>query len=253
MTGGDGRVAAVVPVAGRGGEPGPGTPVALLELGGVPMLVLAVRALAQARLVDHVVVAAPPAEVDVVRSLLASHGVLASDGVPAQVCVVAGGATRHESVRCVLPTLPADVDVVLVHELAWAFLPSELVDAVVDAVRAGAAAVVPAVAVADTVKRVESGGSPGPGNVAGTLPRERLRAIQTPQGFRRAVLASAHAATAPTSTEAAMGNDDAGLLARRGHQVTIVPGSAEVLRITGSRDIVLAEAVLAAREAGRVR
>ena len=91
--------AAIVPAAGRGERLGPGTPKALRPLGGVPMLVHAVRTLARARSVDLVVVAAPEASLAVVRRLLLDHEVGAS------VQAVAGGATRQESVARALSSL----------------------------------------------------------------------------------------------------------------------------------------------------
>ena len=107
-------VAAIVPAAGRGERLGPGAPKAMRPLGGTPMLVHAVRAMSRARLVDLVVVAAPPGGEAEVVSVLASHD------VGKEVRVIAGGATRQESVRRALESLPADVDVVLlVGSFAW--------------------------------------------------------------------------------------------------------------------------------------
>src|SRR5205085_1852747 len=106
------RTAAVVPAAGRGERLGPGTPKALRELGGLPMLVHAVRTLARARYVDAVVVAAPPGEVAAVQALLRDHE------VPAEVTVVAGGATRQESVALAVASLPPEVTIILVHDAA---------------------------------------------------------------------------------------------------------------------------------------
>ena len=234
-----GRVAAIVPAAGRGERLGPGAPKAMRELGGVPMLVHAVRALAQARAVQLVVVAAPPDGLAAVASELSAHD------VPADVRVVAGGATRQESVAQALAALPPDVDVVLVHDAARPLAPSELADQVAAAVLAGADAVVPGLPVADTVKSVD-----GDGTVVDTPARDRLRAVQTPQGFRRELLAEAHAAAGP---EAAV-TDDAGLVERLGRPVLVVPGHEEAFKVTRPLDLVLAEAVLARRrEAARVR
>src|SRR5690606_6595191 len=118
-------VAAIVPAAGRGERMGPGGPKALRALGGVPMLVHAVRSLAAARLVDAVVVAAPVDDVDAVRSLFADYR------VDSDLEVVAGGATRQESVRLALDTLPSEVEIVLVHDAARPLAPPELADTVV--------------------------------------------------------------------------------------------------------------------------
>lgn len=229
-------VAAVVPAAGRGERLGPGAPKALRPLAGTPMLVHAVRTLSQARSVDLVVVAAPPDGVAEVRGLLSSFE------VPADVEVVAGGATRQESVGLALLALPPDVDLVLVHDAARPLAPPEVADAVVAALRSGAAAVVPALAVADTIKRVNASGV-----VVETLDRPSLRAVQTPQGFRRDVLTAAHAAA---STDDA--TDDAGLVEALGHEVHVVPGHPEAFKVTRPLDLVLAEAVLTQR-LGHVR
>ncbi|MGE5765089.1 MAG: 2-C-methyl-D-erythritol 4-phosphate cytidylyltransferase [Mycobacterium leprae] len=237
--------AAIVPAAGRGERLGPGRPKALRLLGGLPLLVHAVSALARARFVDVVVVAAPPDGIAEVRALLALHE------VPAEVEVVAGGPTRQDSVRGALAALPEAVDVVLVHDAARPLAPSELADAVVAAVRAGADAVVPGLPVADTVKRVDADGL-----VLETVDRAWLRAVQTPQGFRRPVLAAAHAAAAlgesgPADPRPA--TDDAQLVERLGHPVTVIAGAEEAFKVTRPLDLVLAETVLTRRRLAGAR
>jgi 2-C-methyl-D-erythritol 4-phosphate cytidylyltransferase len=231
------RTAAIVPAAGRGERLGPGVPKALRLLGGVPLLVHAVRALAASRSVDLVVVAAPPDELSQVRALLGDHELGAS------VTVVAGAATRTGSVGLALASLPPDVDVVLVHDAARPLVPAELVDAVATAVRRGADAVVPAIAVADTVKRVDAAGTDHAETVLETVDRTALRAVQTPQGFRRDVLAAAYAADVEDAT------DDAALVERLGVRVLVVRGAEEAFKVTRPLDLLLAEAVLARRRA----
>jgi 2-C-methyl-D-erythritol 4-phosphate cytidylyltransferase len=213
-------------------------------LGGVPMLVHAVTALSRARLVDLVVVAAPPDGVAEVEALLALHD------IGADLLVVAGGEHRQDSVARALEALPPEVDVVLVHDAARPLAPSELVDAVAHAVLAGHGAVVPGLAMTDTVKRVVADGTAtnnaatdNAEQVVETVPRSDLRCIQTPQGFDRAVLVKAHAAADDLAT------DDAGLVERLGLTVVVVPGSAEAFKITRPIDLLLAEAVLLERRA----
>ena len=237
------RTAVIVPAAGRGERLGPGAPKALRVLGGVPMLVHAVRALASARSVDLVVVAAPEDGVPDVVALLGEHGLLDPDGSRAGAMVVAGGDTRQDSVARALHALPADVDVVLVHDAARPLVPTALVDSVAAAVRAGADAVVPGLGVADTIKAVDVDGE-----VTATLDRTCLRAIQTPQGFRRTTLTAAHAAADPD----APATDDAGLVELLGGTVLVVPGAEEAFKVTRPLDLVLAEAVLARRRAAGV-
>lgn len=226
--------AAIVPAAGRGERLGPGEPKALRLLAGVPMLVHAVRTLGRASSVTLVVVAAPPDAVTDVRRLLADHHV----GV--RVEVVPGGDTRSESVRAALGVLPADVDVVLVHDAARPLVPVEVVDAVALAVVGGALAVVPVLPVVDTIKRIDSAGT-----VVETVPRTALRAVQTPQGFRRDVLESVHG----TGQIAADVTDDAGMVESAGVPVVTVPGAEEGFKVTRPLDLLLAESVLARRRA----
>ncbi|MEU1605306.1 2-C-methyl-D-erythritol 4-phosphate cytidylyltransferase [Micromonospora matsumotoense] len=221
-----GDVAVLVPAAGAGVRLGPGGPKALRLLGGEPLLVHAVRRIAAAPSVHTVVVAAPAAEVDAVRRLLAPV---------APVLVVAGGAERQESVANALAAVPPGPGIVLVHDAARALTPSALVEAVAAAVRAGHRAVIPVLPVIDTIKEVD-----GDGVVLGTVDRSALRAVQTPQGFRREVLAAAHAAAGDPLT------DDAGLVEQQGVPVFCVPGSEYALKVTRPFDLTLAEHLLAA-------
>jgi len=230
--------AAIVPAAGRGERLGPGAPKALREVAGVPLLVHAVRGLCDSGQVDLVVVAAPPTDRAAVESLL--RPVVAD----VALAVVDGGETRQQSVAAALDSLPDDVDVVLVHDAARAFTPAEVCARVVAALRAGAEAVVPVLPVADTIKQVSgaTGATGATGNtVEATLDRTSLRAVQTPQGFRRDVLVRAHAASSAGAT------DDASLAEALGVAVTVVDGSDEAFKVTRPLDLLLAEALLRAR------
>lgn len=237
------RTAAVIPAAGRGVRLGPGAPKALRALHGVPMLVHAVRAMARARAVSLVVVVAPPDGAAETRRLLDEYP-LPDSGT--ELVVVPGGATRQESVRRGLDALPEQVEAVLVHDAARPLVPVDTVDAVVTAVRDGAPAVVPALPLTDTVKRVEPGPDGGPEPVVATPDRARLRAVQTPQGFRRRTLVEAHRRIVPEGEGA---TDDAGMVERLGEPVVVVPGHEEAFKVTRPLDLVLAEAVLARRRA----
>ncbi|MEU5166199.1 MULTISPECIES: 2-C-methyl-D-erythritol 4-phosphate cytidylyltransferase [Streptomyces] len=236
------RTAAVIPAAGRGVRLGPGTPKALRALGGTPMLIHAVRAMAASRAVTLVVVVAPPDGAPEVKNLIAEHSLPEHT----DYLVVPGGATRQESVRLGLDALPEDVSVVLVHDAARPLVPVDTVDAVVEAVRDGAPAVVPALPLSDTVKEVEPGAPGEPEPVLSTPVRARLRAVQTPQGFDRDTLLRAHKAVAVDGEGA---TDDAGMVERLGASVVVVPGHEEAFKVTRPLDLVLAEAVLARRRA----
>lgn len=215
-------VGAVVAAGGRGERLGAALPKALVLLAGEALVTHACRALRDGG-VTEVVVAAPAEQVTALSELLPD------------VRVVAGGATRTASVRFALTALSAGVDVVLVHDAARPLAPASLVGRVVAAVSAGADAVVPVVAVADTVKEVDASG-----HVVRTLDRSALRAVQTPQGFRRDVLVAAHKAAG----EDGDATDDAGLVERLGLSVATVPGSVDALKVTSRSDLLLAEALL---------
>ena len=142
--------------------------------------------------------------------------------------VVAGGATRSESVRAGLAAVPDDAEVVLVHDAARPLVPADVWRRVIDGVvAAGADAVVPAVPVVDTLR--ELGGS--------TVDRSRLVAVQTPQGFRASALRAAHA-------DAAEATDDAALVEAAGGMVLVVDGDPAAAKITKPVDLRMLEALL---------
>jgi 2-C-methyl-D-erythritol 4-phosphate cytidylyltransferase len=232
------RTAAVIPAAGRGVRLGPGAPKALRTLNGTPMLVHAVRAMAASRAVSLVVVVAPPDGAAEVKALLDTHA------LPERTdfLVVPGGESRQESVKLGLDALPPGIDIVLVHDAARPLVPVDTVDAVIEAVREGAPAVVPALPLADTVKEVEpatNAGAPEP--VVATPERARLRSVQTPQGFAIDTLVRAHETVTDNVT------DDASMVEQLGLRVVVVPGHEEAFKVTRPLDLVLAEAVLARR------
>jgi len=221
-----GGTAAIVPAAGRGERLGPGAPKALRSIGSIPILVHAVRSLISSGRIGLVVVAAPPNGVDGVRDLLSEFG--------ETVHVVPGGDTRQRSVALALEAIPEVYEIILVHDAARALTPPSLVTAVIDAVAGGSDAVIPVLPVADTIKAVDSSGT----NVTATVDRSTLRAVQTPQGFRRSLLVKAHAVATATDT-----TDDAGLVERLGLPVAVIPGHTEAFKVTTPFDLLLAEAV----------
>lgn len=219
-----GDVAVLVPAAGAGVRLGPGAPKALRHLAGEPLLVHAVRRLAAAPSVGCIVVASPPSAVSEVSALLKAV---------ASVLVVPGGASRQASVAAALAVAPERYRIVLVHDAARALVPAGLVERVAAAIRGGVDAVIPVIPVVDTVKQVDRRE-----RVIGTVDRAVLRAVQTPQGFRRDVLVAAHAAAVDEHT------DDAGLAENIGVVVHTVPGDEAALKITRPFDLGIAELLL---------
>jgi 2-C-methyl-D-erythritol 4-phosphate cytidylyltransferase len=225
--------AAIIPAAGLGLRLGGEAPKAFREVGGESLLVHAVRGLRAAAAADLAcfVIAVPPGTEDVVFKVLEPYV-----GAAFLRCV-SGGSERTDSVRAALELVPVDgIDCILVHDAARPFVPAAVIERVVDAVRAGAPAVIPVVPVTDTIKRVDPAGK-----VLDTPDRAALVAVQTPQGFEPSLLRRAHAVDAAGAT------DDAMLAERLGVTVQTVEGSEDAFKITHPRDLILAESVLAER------
>lgn len=172
---------------------------------------------------DRVVVVVPA---DAVAEVSASSSAAAAGGA-GEVVVVAGGDSRAASVRAGLAAAGA-AEVLVVHDAARPLATPALFGRVVDAVRGGAVAVVPAVPVTDTIRR--RGG--------GVVDRDELLAVQTPQGFAAAVLRSAHAGGGEAT-------DDATMVEQLGQPVTVVDGEVTNIKITHPRDLAVAAALLA--------
>lgn len=219
-------VGVVVVAAGSGTRLGAGLPKAFVEVDGATLLEHALDGLLASERVGEVVVVAPAGWEDLAAELL---GRAASCPCPHRTAVVTGGAERSDSVAAGLAPLSDAVDLVLVHDAARCFTPPEVFGRVVDAVRAGAAGAVPALPVVDTIKVVDD-----EDRVTGTPARASLRAVQTPQGFRREVLARAHAAAVGAGAAA---TDDALLVEQLGEPVVAVAGDPRSAKITTPADL----------------
>ncbi|MYA33375.1 MAG: 2-C-methyl-D-erythritol 4-phosphate cytidylyltransferase [Gemmatimonadales bacterium] len=222
-------VGAIVVAAGQGHRFGALQPKQFVDLCGMPVLAWSVRTLVDHPDIDRVVVVLAPQRA-------ASPPAWLPDGV----LVVPGGVFRADSVRAGAAALAGNVETVLVHDGARPFVSAELVSRVANEARNGP--VVPAVAVEDTVKRVDEGGW-----IQETVPRERLRRVQTPQGFPVEVLRRTHALDDADAWEAqdhAALTDDALLCERLGIDVSTVEGDAANLKITTARDLALARAMV---------
>lgn len=239
--------AVILVAAGSGERLGYGMPKAAAPLGGEPILMHALRGIVASGTASQVCVALPAGD-DALRALCADFREELADGGPL-LSIVDGGATRADSVRAGVAALMDGIEAVLVHDAARALTPEAVFHRVSDALAEGAAAVIPAVAVVDTVKTVAptSGADTAlaPEIVTGTAPREELRAVQTPQGFRVDVLRQAHqAALEMDAEEAAAVTDDAMLVEMTGIPVYAVRGSIQSLKITTPLDLIFAEGLL---------
>ena len=207
-------------------------PKAFVRVAGRELLLHAVDRLLAAG-VDRIVVAVSATQVESARQMLGDS-----------VTIVVGGADRTASVAAALTAIGDEADVVLVHDAARALAPESLVRSVIDAVRAGAPAVVPVLPVVDTMRTAAPDGS-----LLGTVNRDQLRVMQTPQGFAPAVLRRAHLAAGTGGRSA---TDDAGLVESIGVQIHSVPGDRAAFKITTPDDLLAAERLMAPAATGRV-
>jgi 2-C-methyl-D-erythritol 4-phosphate cytidylyltransferase len=217
---------AVLAAAGRGERLGSDRPKAFARLGGRPLLAESLERLEGSDWIDQIVIAAPPDWEE--PSILVAEEIAATKVSSA----VTGGASRSESVRLALEDVPEDAAVVLVHDAARPLVPEEVIERVLAPLSEGWDAVVPAVPLADTVKRVEGD------RVVETLPRADLVSVQTPQAFpadalRRAVAGDVSGAT-----------DCSSLVEASGGRVKWVEGDPKLVKVTNAHDLALVESWL---------
>jgi 2-C-methyl-D-erythritol 4-phosphate cytidylyltransferase len=210
---------AVLAAAGSGERLGADRPKAFVRLGDRPLLGESLERLDSSEWIDAIVVAAPPGWEEP-AILLAEE--LGCGKVSA---CVAGGATRGESVRNGLAEVAVDAAAVVVHDAARPVVPDDVIERVVAALGDGWDGAVPALPVADTVKRVDGE------RVVETLRRDELRAVQTPQAFVAPVLREAFAG------DVAAASDCASLVEARGGRVRIVDGDPRLLKVTDAADL----------------
>jgi 2-C-methyl-D-erythritol 4-phosphate cytidylyltransferase/2-C-methyl-D-erythritol 2,4-cyclodiphosphate synthase len=210
-------VSVIIAAGGSGTRLGAGVPKQWLAIDGRTLLERSVAAFDAHPRVTEIVIVVPPGTTDA--------------PVPATATprrIVTGGARRQDSVAQGFAAVSADASVILVHDAARPFVTADVIDRVIDGALAGGA-VVPAVPVHDTVKQV----APGETRVVGTLPRETLFLAQTPQAFRRDVLAAAIDA----GRGGASGTDEAMLAEQAGHEVRLVAGDDANVKITTAADL----------------
>jgi 2-C-methyl-D-erythritol 4-phosphate cytidylyltransferase/2-C-methyl-D-erythritol 2,4-cyclodiphosphate synthase len=236
-------VAVIVVAAGSGVRLGHDRPKAFVELAGVALLERAVGTLGVLTEPVQVVVVAPAgletsAREMAERALGSSHSSLA---------VVAGGATRHESVEAGLAALEPGVTTVLVHDAARCLAPADVFERVIADVRSSGHGSVPALRVSDALK-VISGDLNSKGALASTVDRSAIVAVQTPQGFPRAALEKAYEAS-----ESIDYNDDSDVFIRAGMVVQTCAGDERSLKITTPADLARAQSLLLGVDGSVVR
>lgn len=212
---------------------GSAVPKQFMILGGLPLLVHSLRVLQASPLVSEIVLAVPESDrhtcqVDIVPQY----------GLTKVTQVVAGGARRQDSVRHALQAAGGDLDVVLVHDAVRPFLTEDMIERVVARAREVGGAIV-AIPMRDTVKEASDDMI-----IQRTVDRQQLWLAQTPQAFRASVLRETHE---KAEAEGVQATDDALLFERYGHTVAIVEGRGDNIKVTRPEDLIMGEAVLAAK------
>jgi len=215
------KLAVIVPAGGVGTRFGSRLPKQFVKLGRAPIMVATVGHFTRHPAVIAIVVAAPEIHVERTRRALAPIT------RRAPVMVVQGGGMRQDSVWLALQAVPRTADIIVVHDAVRPLITRGLIDAVVKAA-AEAGAAICALPITETIKRVRQD------VVEATLDRSELWAVQTPQAFRAALLREAHE---KARRDGVVGTDDAVLVERLGHQVRVVRGLVENVKITTPDDL----------------
>ena len=213
------KSAAIIAGAGLGNRLGANLPKALIQIEGISLVERAFSALS--KVVDEIVITSPEGFADEFRKIV---------GESAKV--ITGGVLRSDSVKLALKSLSPSVEYVLVHDAARGLATSDLASRVLAELKGGELAVIPALAVVDTIKEVDV-----EGYVRNTPDRSALRAVQTPQGFTTSVLKRAHEASEDAT-------DDAALVEAIGVKVKTIAGEALAMKVTNPEDIALAVSLL---------
>ncbi len=226
------RVFAVVPAGGSGMRMGSSVKKQFISLLGMTVLERTILALERSPLVEGIVLSAPEESVkDCIRGLCENR-------TESKITeVVTGGSTRQESVYNGVAALPGDVEYILVHDGARPFVTTEIIERVILQSFASGAAVA-AVKVRDTLKETCNG------IISGSINRDDVVRIQTPQCFRADLLkdAMAHA-----MKDDHLADDESSLVSRVGTDVTVVEGSETNIKLTTREDLLLGEAILSLR------
>jgi 2-C-methyl-D-erythritol 4-phosphate cytidylyltransferase len=209
-------------------------PKQFLALGGQPLVVHALRVLQASPVIDEIILAVPQSEMDYCLSHLVTPHRFTK-----VTKIVPGGAERQDSVRHALEEVGDETDLVLIHDAVRPFLTERMVAEVVAAARAKGAAIV-ALPMKDTVKQVGADHV-----IERTVDRRPLWLAQTPQAFRRDWLVAAHR---KAHAERVHATDDAYLVEWAGHPVSVVEGSGENIKVTRPEDLIIGEAIWAARQ-----
>ena len=224
------RIAGLIPAAGSGVRMGGHIAKAFLKLDGREILALTLDIFERCTIIDEVwvIVAAP-------NLSACRQNIIERYGFSKVRDVVAGGASRQESVWRGLQRLDVAVDLVVVHDGVRPFVTELMLQETLNCAAQHGAAVA-AVPLRDTLKRVAEGGE-----VEATVPRDNLWRAQTPQAFQRHLLMTAYQRA---WEQGLCATDDANLVESMGHPVKVISGLESNLKITTPEDLILSERLL---------
>jgi 2-C-methyl-D-erythritol 4-phosphate cytidylyltransferase/2-C-methyl-D-erythritol 2,4-cyclodiphosphate synthase len=223
-------VAAIIAAGGRGARLGADRPKQFLDIGGRTILEMSVAALAASPRIDEIVVALPEDHVDAVAKSFKRT-------VTTPIHFVSGGARRQDSVANALAKTAPYADAIVVHDAARPFVTGDVISRTIDGAQTYGAAIA-ALAVSDTVKQAGAANRDGSRLIRATIRRDSVFLAQTPQAFRREILARALSEGANIDA-----TDEAMLVERLGLPVLIVEGDPDNIKITTSDDLATAQAV----------
>lgn len=224
------KICTLIPAAGEGNRLKSAVKKPYVALAQKPILTHTIQRFEQNTAVDEIFVLVNEADFEMCHAT-----VLAPYAFQKVQPLVAGGATRQQSVHNGVRALPADTDFVIVHDGVRPFVTDETIFACLDAAAEWGAAVA-AVPVKETIKMANAEDF-----IVETPPRERLWTVQTPQVFRKSLLEEAHQIAEEKQLTA---TDDAALVEHLGHPVKLVNGSYANVKITTPEDLRIANVFL---------
>lgn len=231
-------VSVIFPAAGQGRRMGLGFNKIFTELSGKPILIQTLLTFSRCDCIDELVIAVDVNEMDIIKRVL--------DKMPGlkPYKIVAGGSERQYSVYNGLMAVSPEADIVLVHDAARPLISETVIQNVVNEVMLSGSAVC-AVPVKDTTAEINELGF-----IEKVPDRDKLWAIQTPQGFRKEILMQAHK---KAQEDDFLGTDEASIVRRTGRAVKLVMGSYDNIKITTPTDLLMAEMLFSHKAAKHVK
>jgi 2-C-methyl-D-erythritol 4-phosphate cytidylyltransferase/2-C-methyl-D-erythritol 2,4-cyclodiphosphate synthase len=233
------KTIAIIPAGGEGKRFKSHIAKQYLLLDGLPVLVHALKPFQESNQIEGIVLALPPEDIISMRQDL-----IEKYGITKIISVVSGGKERQDSVRNCLDAIGKECDFVMIHDAVRPFLTVDLIQRVLEAASEKGAAIC-GIRVKDTIKEIKNEEF-----VLKTIPRDSLWLAQTPQAFNVEILKTAYR---NAYAEKFYGTDDASLVERTGHEIIMVQGFHNNIKITTTEDMLIAEAFMGSKKTAGFR